>query len=117
MTTIRIATRKSPLALAQVRPASWARRWPFAVAGLCGLLHGLGFAGALREVGLPPDEAPWALALFNLGVEAGQLGVVAGALALGAWIGDRPRLQRLGVYAMGAIAAYWTLTRSAALLR
>ncbi|MCB9794759.1 MAG: HupE/UreJ family protein [Alphaproteobacteria bacterium] len=102
--------------LAQPREGSWTRRWPQAVAGLCGLLHGLGFAGALGEVGLPPDEAPWALALFNLGVEAGQLGVIAAALALGASLGERPRLRRAGIYAMGAVAAWWTWTRSAALL-
>ncbi len=47
----------------------WRRPWQ--VATLFGLLHGLGFAGALREIGLPEYELP--LLAFNLGIEAGQL--------------------------------------------
>jgi hypothetical protein len=46
-----------------------------------GLLHGLGFAGVLRELGLPREEFLTALLAFNLGVEGGQLTVIAGALA------------------------------------
>ena len=48
-----------------------------------GLLHGLGFAGALAEVGLPADAIPQALLLFNIGIEIGQLTFVALVLALG----------------------------------
>ena len=50
-----------------------ATRKPWVVAFVFGLLHGLGFAGALREIGLPDDAIPLALAFFNVGVEAGQL--------------------------------------------
>ena len=56
------------------------RRWritfPF------GLIHGFGFAGALREIGLPAGQVPVALVSFNLGVELGQLGVLALALPM-----------------------------------
>src|SRR6185295_17321827 len=49
------------------------RRHPALMAGLFGLLHGLGFAAALREAGLPQGEIPLALASFNVGIELGQL--------------------------------------------
>jgi len=68
----------------QGRPAI-ARRYPWIVAFTFGLLHGLGFAGALSEVGLPTDRTPLALLLFNCGIEIGQIvfvAVVLGALAL-----------------------------------
>jgi hydrogenase/urease accessory protein HupE len=55
-----------------------------------GLIHGFGFAGALREIGVPPDRAPAALALFNLGVEFGQLAVLALLLPLLGWLRTRP---------------------------
>ena len=57
-------------------------RAPWIVAFAFGLLHGLGFAGALSEVGLPQGHIPVALMFFNLGVEAGQLLFVAAVLAL-----------------------------------
>ena len=47
--------------------------WPWVIAFTFGLLHGLGFAGALREVGLPQNAIPIALLFFNIGVELGQL--------------------------------------------
>jgi hydrogenase/urease accessory protein HupE len=47
-----------------------------------GLIHGFGFAAALREVGLPPAALAWSLAAFNVGVELGQLAAVAVMLAL-----------------------------------
>jgi hypothetical protein len=59
---------------------TWTRRAPWAVAMLFGLVHGLGFAGALRELGLPSGSVGWALLWFNVGVELGQLAVVAVAL-------------------------------------
>ena len=52
-----------------------------------GLLHGLGFARALLEVGLPEGEVPLALFAFNLGVEAGQLLFIALVLVVGALLG------------------------------
>lgn len=92
-------------------------RAPWLVAFVFGLLHGLGFAGALREIGLPQGDIPLALLAFNLGVEAGQLAFVAMILALLAlvqrafstsvpkWIGQIP------AYAIGTLAAFWTLER------
>lgn len=96
----------------------WTSRAPWAVAGGFGLLHGFGFAGALREAGLPPGRALPALAGFNLGVELGQLAFVAAALAaatVARRLGDPARLRRLSAQAIGAAATYWTLERLAAL--
>jgi len=81
-----------------------------------GLLHGMGFAGALAELRLPRTERLTALFTFNLGVEAGQLTVIALAyLALGIWLKGRPWYRgRIVVPASTAIAvtgAYWTLAR------
>src|SRR5262249_43100003 len=56
------------------------RRAPWAIALGFGLLHGLGFAGALADVGLPADRIPLALLGFNAGVEVGQLAFVAAML-------------------------------------
>ena len=56
--------------------------YPWIVAFSFGLLHGLGFAGALSEVGLPPSEIPLALLFFNVGVELGQLVFVFAVLAV-----------------------------------
>lgn len=94
------------------------RRWPALVAFLFGLVHGLGFAGALAEIGLPARHANIALLTFNLGVEAGQLLVVglAGLVVLA--LRRLPRhesARKAGLYAIGATAAYWTLARLAAI--
>ncbi|MCB9764664.1 MAG: HupE/UreJ family protein [Alphaproteobacteria bacterium] len=98
-------------------PPTWTHRHPALVSMACGLLHGLGFAGALAELGLPQDDLLGALLGFNLGVEAGQLTVVAGLLALGAAARAlRLTAQRPLVYALGAVAAMWTLARGWAVL-
>lgn len=108
-------------------------RKPWLVAFAFGLLHGLGFAGALAEIGLPAGEIPMALLFFNLGVEAGQLIFVAAVLL--AWYGlgmlyrlidSRlthpiampviPYTYRLAAYSVGSIAACWTLERAAPLI-
>ena len=91
-------------------------RRPWLVALAFGLFHGLGFAGALSEVGVPAHEVPLALLMFNVGVETGQVlfvvGVVAALAALrrlplslpqGSW--------RLAPYGIGTLAAYWTIQR------
>ena len=91
-------------------------RSPWVVALVFGLLHGLGFAGALHEVGLPDHAIPLALLLFNVGVEAGQLLFVAGALAVGAVLARVPLgslTRALPAYAIGTVAAYWTIERVA----
>jgi len=94
------------------------RRWPALVAFLFGLVHGLGFAGALKDIGLPEQHVSIALLSFNLGVEAGQLGVVAAAWGLSvlaarqAW---RLPLRRGLIYAIGVTAAFWSITRVVAI--
>jgi hydrogenase/urease accessory protein HupE len=96
-----------------------ARRWPALLAFLFGLVHGLGFAGALKDVGLPQNYLPTALVTFNVGVELGQL-LTLGVVwllwfALKRWpVFERGRTPAL--YAMGSIAAYWSWLRIAALL-
>lgn len=113
------------LAVELARPpkskATMLRHRPWAMAFVFGLLHGLGFAGALRETGLPASEIPLALLSFNLGIEAGQLLFVASVLALGALAAgpiDRlpQRLRLAPVYAMGTLAVYWIFQRAALLL-
>ena len=60
-----------------------------------GLLHGLGFAGALKDIGLPRSEFLAALVSFNVGVELGQLAVIAAAFLLVGWhCADRPWYRR-----------------------
>lgn len=91
-------------------------RIPWLVAFLFGLLHGFGFAGALREIGLPEGDVPLALLTFNLGVEAGQLVVVAACLALIAGLRQlRPQLLRpatlTATYAIGITASFWFIER------
>lgn len=95
-------------------PKSLSARAPWLVAGGCGLLHGLGFAGALGELGLPAGRVAWALASFNVGIEAAQLGVVAlvlGAARLTSSLPKPPVLPRLAPQAMGAMAAAWVFDR------
>jgi hypothetical protein len=93
-----------------------ARRVPALVSFLFGLVHGLGFAGALKSVGLPQSHLPLALLCFNVGVEIGQLAVVllafgAVRLPLPAWRAALPRVRRPALYAIGALAAYWSWQR------
>ncbi len=92
------------------------RRKPWVVAFLFGSLHGFGFAGALSEIGLPEHAIPLALLFFNVGVELGQLAFVAAVLlvwavlrkvALPEWAWRAP------TYAIGALAAFWTIERIA----
>lgn len=94
-------------------------RYPWLVAGGFGLLHGCGFAGALREVGLPEHALAVALAGFNVGVELGQLAFVAalgvGMAALGR-VGSTSRTSAAAAtYAMGGLACAWLLERVLAL--
>ncbi len=92
-----------------------ARRAPWAVAFSFGLLHGFGFAGALMEIGLPSGQVPLALLCFNVGVELGQLAVV-GVVYVG-WRLLRSHEELVEkarwpvVYAMGTVAAFWTIER------
>ncbi len=93
-------------------------RAPWLMAFGFGLLHGLGFASALREVGLPPQAIPLALLFFNVGVELGQLGFVGavlGCMALARCITSRfPRWADLvPPYAIGSVAMFWVIQRIA----
>ena len=91
-------------------------RVPWLVAFLFGLLHGFGFAGALREIGLPEGDVPVALLTFNVGVELGQLVIIAAALAMLALIRRlRPAALRpatvAATYLIGATASFWFIER------
>ncbi|MBO6527762.1 HupE/UreJ family protein [Erythrobacter sp.] len=102
--------------IARGRRDTLTRRLPWLVAFAFGLLHGFGFAGALREIGLPEGEVPAALVSFNLGVEAGQLLVIAAVLALLRLVDRlrpraRPRLVRLSAYGVGIMGSYWLIDR------
>ena len=98
------------LFVAEVR----ARR--IALVFLFGLLHGMGFAGALKEVGLPRSEFVTALVTFNVGVEGGQLAVIGIAFLLVGWYCSRHawyhrRIVMPASAIMACIAVYWTLQR------
>ena len=97
------------------RKNTLARQWPALVAFLFGLVHGLGFAGALKDIGLPENHLLVALLTFNLGVELGQLLTLAGA-----WLLIRPlmaiwpqlaRLRTVVLYGIGSAAAFWSWGR------
>lgn len=105
-------------ALARDDRRELALRAPAAAAFAFGLLHGLGFAGALAAVGLPPDDRVLALLGFNLGVELGQLAFVAGLAGLARALGPL-RVQRWEpavVTALGAASVYWCAERGLALI-
>lgn len=92
-------------------------RLPWVVAFAFGLLHGFGFAGALKEIGLPEGDVPTALLTFNLGVEAGQLAVVLATAAILHALRHfaarvLPLLVRATTYAIGSVAAYWFIERT-----
>ncbi len=100
--------------------ASLTASWPWAVAFAFGLLHGFGFAGALKDLGLPQSDIPLALFSFNVGVELGQLAFVAAVLAVLA-MARRIRIPALArdhalratAYAIGCVAAFWMFERLA----
>jgi hydrogenase/urease accessory protein HupE len=106
--------------------ASLAMRAPWIVAFVFGLLHGFGFAGALREVGLPESDIPLALLFFNLGVEAGQLIFIAAVVvvlsAAGRLLARGRRIERGPwhaetlirtpvAYVIGSVSAFWMVER------
>jgi len=91
-------------------------RYPWMIAFIFGLFHGLGFAGALSEIGVPQHEVPLALLMFNVGVETGQLLFIAVVLSLIAVLKRLPLTVpqgtwRLLPYSIGGVAAYWTIDR------
>ena len=92
-------------------------RAPWVVAFSFGLLHGLGFAGALAEVGLPQTAIPVALLMFNVGVEIGQLLFVGAVLLVVAVVrrlsvSNYDWVTGAAAYAIGSVAAFWTIERT-----
>jgi len=92
------------------------RRYPWWLAGGFGLLHGMGFAGALAEIGLPQSNLPLALLFFNVGIEVGQIAFILALLGAW-WLVKRPllpwqeRLLPVPVYALGGLSAMWCIER------
>ena len=85
------------------------------------IFHGLGFAGALSEIGVPQHEVPLALLMFNLGVETGQLLFITVVLSLIAVLKKLPFTMpqgawRLLPYGIGSVAVFWTIERVASFL-
>ncbi len=102
-------------------------RWPWVVAFIFGLLHGLGFASALNEVGLPQHAIPVALLFFNVGVEIGQLffiaciaTVTACAVLIAKSQGQNGDIAKrafaasdvVAAYIIGTVAAFWLVERT-----
>jgi hypothetical protein len=93
------------------------RRWPLTFG--FGLVHGFGFASVLRESGLPSDSVALPLLAFNLGVEAGQLVVVALVLVLLRMLGGgdlAERVRRAMAWAVLVAGCFWTLLRTWSLI-
>lgn len=93
-------------------------RAPWLIAFGFGLIHGFGFAGALSDIGLPDGAEIWALLLFNLGVELGQIAFVIVLLAVGWCIrkvmaGGLKPLQIAAAYFIGFAGTFWTIERLA----
>jgi hydrogenase/urease accessory protein HupE len=107
------------LSLAPEARDPMAERFPWVVAFAFGLIHGLGFAGALREIGLPEGDIPLALLSFNIGVELGQILFILLVLAIGAAARRLyPELRkqtgvfvRAASYGIGSLAAFWVIQR------
>lgn len=96
-------------------------RNPWWLAGGFGLLHGMGFAGALAETGLPQDNLPLALLFFNVGIEIGQIAFILAVWAIWYVIRKplapfRDRLMPIPVYILGALSAMWCIERGLAAL-
>lgn len=81
-----------------------------------GLIHGMGFASVLTELGLPANEFAFSLITFNLGVEVGQILIILLAwLLVGKWFSDKPWYRKRIVIPVSALIAliglYWTIER------
>ena len=91
--------------------------YPWLVTFGFGLLHGFGFAGALRDIGLPQQDLPIALLFFNLGVEVGQLLFISAILVIISLpflknMYNRKKLSIATSYLIGSIAVFWMIERA-----
>ena len=95
--------------------SSFTAEKPWLVAFSFGLLHGLGFAGSLCDIGLPQTQEPASLAFFNIGVELGQLAFIALMLLLIRFLFSRipfhQTWKKIPSYAIGSVAAFWLIDR------
>jgi len=91
-------------------------RMPWLVAFGFGLIHGFGFAGALSDIGLPQNQEAWALLLFNLGVEVGQIAFVL-FVFVASWLvvktirSSERVLRTAAAYCVGVAGSYWAIER------
>lgn len=90
--------------------------WRIAIVFMFGIIHGMGFASALNEIGLPRNKFLTSILAFNIGVETGQVIIIAAIFGLLiAPFGNKPWFRRWVVIPLSAIialiAAYWTLVR------
>tara|TARA_B100000900_G_scaffold390937_1_gene385071 strand:- start:744 stop:1736 length:993 start_codon:yes stop_codon:yes gene_type:complete len=112
------------LAQEEQRRSVLTRAQPWLMAFAFGLLHGLGFAGALSDIGLPEDAIGMSLLLFNLGIEIGQLLIIALFLIVArVWHlitkhlnYTEAHLYKGAAFGMGILASYWTIDRTLVLL-
>lgn len=113
----------SEIARGRANSLTW--RYPIVVSSSFGLLHGLGFAAVLGQIGLPQTEVPLALLFFNVGVEVGQIAFVLSVLVL-FWVGgkgirfamsgkqfEQGAMARPASYAIGILGSYWMIDRLA----
>jgi hypothetical protein len=108
--------------LARAPSRTWTRRFPWTMGFAFGLVHGLGFAAALRTGGLPAGDVALAVLSFNAGIEIGQLACVAVVLVMMRLLRALPRplpgwARQVPVYVIGSFGAFWCFERAAALLR
>jgi hypothetical protein len=98
------------LILSELKP------WRILIVFLFGLIHGLGFASSLNEIGLPPNKFYTSILSFNIGVELGQIAVITAMfLLIIIPLRNRTGYRKMIVYPLsiliGLVAAYWTVER------
>lgn len=94
---------------------TWTKQKPWLVAFAFGLVHGLGFAGALGELGLPHAALPKTLFAFNVGVEIAQLALVGLLVVAERLFLAKKKPRFVLAYAIGAFGAFWTIERTFAI--
>ena len=106
------------LAIELVRNNGGGKLWkyPWFLAGGFGLLHGLGFAGALLDIGLPQNSLFWSLLAFNIGIELGQLTFILLICLLSLFLTGsdsnmRYSLRHISIYLLGGLSVMWCIER------